>query len=473
MAPTDSAFASSKTYRSAPGDASTLNLKVPPYSEEAEQAVLGCMLIDKEALETALETLNESSFFCGPNGKIFTAMKEMVISNKVVDIITLSDELSKLELLNPIGGAEYLTQAVNSVPTAAHINDYIRIVKEKDILRNLINAATKVVGDCYKTTDDPDRLLDEAERLIYSIADQKRSSNLTPMSDMLHGMIDHLEALHKREQAITGVPTGFKRFDEMTAGLQPGNLVILAARPGVGKTALALNIAVNCAVKKKMPVAIFSLEMSQQEIGMRFFSSVTNIPLGKLRTGFFQKSDWPMITRKAELLSESPIHLDSSSDISVFTIRSSARRLARRLKGKGTPLALIIIDYLQLMQGSRKNPESRQTEIAEISRSLKGLARDLNIPVLALSQLNRSPEERGREGKPQLSHLRESGAIEQDADLVAFIYREAMYKTDAPPEDQNRAKLIIAKQRNGPQGEVDLTFIRECARFENFESEEV
>ena len=472
MAPTDSAFASSKTYRSAPGDASTLNLKVPPYSEEAEQAVLGCMLIDKEALETALEVLTDSSFFCGSNPRIFAVMKEMVNANKVVDIVTLSDELSKLELLTSIGGTEYLTQAVNSVPTSAHIGDYIRIVKEKDILRTLINAATKVVGDCYKTADDPDRLLDEAERLIYSISDQKRKSNLTSLSDMLHGMIDHLEALHRREQTVTGVPTGFKRFDELTSGLQPGNLVILAARPGVGKTALALNIAINCAVKKKMPVVIFSLEMSQQEIGMRLFSTVTNIPLGKLRTGFFNKSDWPMITRKAELLSESPIHLDTSSDLSVFNIRAATRRLARKLSAKGTPLALVIIDYMQLMSGSRKNPESRQTEIAEISRSLKGLARDLNIPVLALSQLNRSPEERGREGKPQLSHLRESGAIEQDADLVAFIYREAMYKTDASPEDQNRAKLIIAKQRNGPQGEIDLTFIRECARFEDASPEE-
>jgi replicative DNA helicase len=473
MATTDSVLTSSKTYRSPSGDAATLNLKVPPYSEEAEQAVLGCMLIDKEALETALESLNESSFFCGPNGKIFALMKEMTLNNKVVDVVTLSDELSKRELLNSLGGAEILTQAINSVPTTAHIQDYIRIVKEKNVLRDLINAATKMVGDCYKQADDPERLLDDAERLIYSIADQKRRGGLTPLSDMLHGMMDNLEALHHRKQAITGVPTGFTKFDDMTAGLQPGNLIILAARPGVGKTALALNIAVHCAVKKKMPVAIFSLEMSQQEIGMRFFSSITNIPLGKLRTGFFQKSDWPMITRKAELLAESPIHLDSSSAVTILSLRSSARRLAAQLKVKGTPLALIMIDYLQLMQGSRRNPENRQTEIAEISRSLKGLAQDLNLPILALSQLNRSPEERGREGKPQLSHLRESGALEQDADLVAFIYREAMYKADATPEEQNKAKLIISKQRNGPQGEVDLTFIRECARFENFESEEV
>ncbi|OGR84581.1 MAG: replicative DNA helicase [Elusimicrobia bacterium RIFCSPLOWO2_01_FULL_54_10] len=450
-----------------------MDLKVPPYSEDAERAVLGCMLIDKESLETAVESLTDQNFYCGPNGKIFSIMKDMVLASKVVDVITLSDELSKRELLDTIGGADYLTQAINAVPTAAHINDYIRIVKEKDILRNLINAASKVVGDCYKTTDDPDRLLDEAERLIYSIADQKRSSTMTPLSDMLHGMIDHLEALHRREQMVTGVPTGFKKFDELTSGLQPGNLIILAARPGVGKTALALNIALHCSIARKLPVVIFSLEMSQQEIGMRLFSSVTNIPLGKLRTGFFKKSDWPMITRKAEVLSDSPIHLDTSSELTVFNIRSATRRLARRLKAKGTPLALVIIDYLQLMSGSRKSPESRQTEIAEISRSLKGLARDLNVPVLALSQLNRSPEERGREGRPQLSHLRESGAIEQDADLVAFIYREGMYKTDRTPEDMRRAKLIIAKQRNGPQGDIDLTFVDECARFENFESEEV
>ncbi len=472
MAPMDTTLSPSKTYKSATGDASTLDLKVPPYSAEAELAVIGCMMIDKESLETALESLTESTFYLDKNAKTFSILKEMALNNKAVDVITLTDELSKRELLSSFGGAEYFTEAVNSVPTTAHLNDYIRIVKEKNILRNLINAATKVVGDCYKQGDDPQMLLDNAEKLIYSISDQQKRLGLTHVADMLHGMIDRFEMLHQNKQAVTGVPTGFKKFDELTAGLHPGNLVILAARPGVGKTAFALNIAINCAVKKKYPVAIFSLEMSQQEIGMRLFSAVTNISLSNLRTGFFQKSEWPMITRKAEVLSDSPIYLDSSSAVSILTLRSSARRLASQLKAKGTPLALIIIDYLQLMQGSRKNPENRQTEISEISRSLKGLAQDLALPILALSQLNRSTEERGREGKPQLSNLRESGAIEQDADLVAFIYREAMYKTEPAPEDLGKAKLIIAKQRNGPQGEIDLTFIRECARFEDFAADE-
>ncbi len=472
MAPIDSPNAPSKTvFRSPTGDASTLNLKVQPYSADAEQAVLGCMLIDKEAIEVAIESLSEDNFFIDNNRKLFAIMKEMVLANKTVDVITLSDELNKRELMASFGGAEYLTNAVNSVPTTAHLTDYIRIVREKDTLRNLINAATKVVGDCYKQDEDPELLLDNAERLIYSIADQKRKTGLTHVADMLHGMIDQFEALHQNKQSITGVPTGFKKFDEMTAGFHPGNLIILAARPGVGKTAFALNIALHCAVKNKLPVAFFSLEMSQQEIGMRLFSAVTNISLSKLRTGFFDKSAWPMITRKAEVLSESPIYLDSSSAVSIMSLRSSARRLASQLKAKGTPLSMIMIDYLQLMQGSRKNPENRQTEISEISRSLKGLAQDLRIPIVALSQLNRSTEERGREGKPQLSNLRESGAIEQDADLVAFIYREAMYKNEPTPEEMGRAKLIIAKQRNGPQGEVDLTFVRECARFENFEPE--
>lgn len=446
--------------------------KVPPYSQEAERAVLGSMLIDREALERALELLDEKSFYEEQNQKIFSVIRTLSLNNQVVDTVTLAEELRKMNYLSSSGGAEYLAEIINTVATAAHIDHYAEIVKEKAILRDLIRAATQMVGDCFQEHEGANSLLDKAEGLIYSIADKRARTGLVPLSDMIHEMIENLEVLHQRKETVTGVPSGFKRFDDMTAGFQRGNLVILAARPGVGKTAFALNIALHAAVKKKLPVAIFSLEMSQQEIGMRLLSSISSIPLQSLRTGFFKKSDWPIITRKAELLSESPIYLDySSSAMSILTLRSSARRIAAQLATKGTPLSLIIIDYLQLMQGSRKNPENRQNEIAEISRSLKGLARDLNVPIIALSQLNRSPEERGREGKPQLSDLRESGALEQDADLVGFIYREAMYKKDPDEELLRKAKLIIAKQRNGPLGEIDLIFLKECARFENLEPE--
>ncbi|OGR97911.1 MAG: replicative DNA helicase [Elusimicrobia bacterium RIFCSPLOWO2_01_FULL_64_13] len=445
--------------------------KVPPYSTEAEMAVLGSMLIEKEALERALELVDEKNFYEDPHQRIFSAIKQLSVQNKPVDTVTVAEELRRNGDLARVGGGDYIAQLINSVATSAHIDHYAGIVKEKAVLRQLIAAGTRVVGDCYREEEDAQTLLDRAEGLIYSIADSKDRKGLLPISDMLQEMIENLETLHQRKETVTGVPTGFKKFDEMTAGLQPGNLIILAARPGMGKTSLALNIATHVGITKKMPVAFFSLEMSQQEIILRFLSSITGVHLQKLRTGFFEKSQWPVITRKAEVLSESRIELDSSSAMSILTLRAAARRFAARQKASGAPLALIVIDYLQLMQGSRKNPENRQNEIAEISRSLKGLARDLNVPVLALSQLNRSPEERGREGKPQLSHLRESGALEQDADMVAFIYREGLYRADADPEARRAAKLIIAKQRNGPVGEINLVFLGECARFGNPEPE--
>jgi replicative DNA helicase len=434
------------------------------------------MMLDSNALETALELLqDEKPFYQPAHRQLFAVMKELVRNDRAVDMVILNNELRTRGLLATVGGAEYLTELINSVATAAHVEHYARIVEEKFILRELINAATSMVTKCFGDGGDPGPLLDEAEGEIFKIAEtmRKKSSGLTPINAMMHEMLENLEMLHQKKENVTGVPTGFKRFDEMTAGLQPGNLVILAARPGVGKTAFALNIALHVGMNKKMPVAVYSLEMSKIELGMRLLSSACHIALSSLRTGFFSTKDWPNITRKAEMLSESPIHMDDGSGLSILTLRSSARKLAAQLKKKGTPLSLIIIDYLQLMQGSRRNPESRQVEIAEISRSLKGLARDLGIPIIALSQLNRSTEERGRDGKPQLSDLRESGAIEQDADLVAFIYREGMYKKleGMAQEEINKimsqAKLMIAKQRNGPLGEVDLVFMRESATFGN------
>lgn len=445
--------------------------KVTPYSPEAEMAVLGSMLIDRESLDRALERLTEKSFYDGNHQKIFSVMQDLTAKTRRVDIVLVTEELRRQEQLASCGGAEYLTRLIDSVATTAHIEDYIQMVEEKALLRELIQASNQIIAKCQQEQENVDELIDEVEGMIYKIADQKRKPGLVPISQMLHDLIENLEKLHKEKKQITGVPTGFRKFDDLTAGLQPGNLIIIAARPGVGKTSFALNLATHVAMKEKRPVAIFSLEMSKNEILMRLLSSVTRIPLHKLRTGFFQKSEWPAITRSAGELSEAPICLDDTSAVSILSLRAAARRLSTEYRNKGNPLALIIIDYLQLMQGSRKNPENRQQEISEISRSLKALARDLNIPIVALSQLNRSPEEKGREGKPQLSHLRESGALEQDADLVAFIYREALYKSEVDEELKRKAKLIVAKQRNGPIGEVDLVFLGELARFENLEQE--
>lgn len=444
--------------------------KLPPYSSEAEMAVLGSMLIEKEALERGLELLDEKSFYDETRRKIFAAIRTLALNNKAVDVVTLSEELRRQDLLASIGGAETITQLTNSVATAAHIEHYADIVHQKAMLRELIRTATQVVGDCYKQDEEAEAILDRAEASIYTIADKKDKSGLVPVINLVPSMIQNLEDLFHKKQLVTGIATGFKKFDELTAGLHPGNLVIFAARPGGGKTALALSIAMHAAVEKKKPVAFFSLEMSEQEIGMRLLSAMTSVPLQKLRTGWFEKTQWTEITRKAELLSESPLYLDSRSGLSILTLRASIRRLATQLKAKNTPLGLIIIDYLQLMQGSRRNPESRQTEVAEISRSLKGLARDLNVPIVALSQLNRSPEEKGRDqGRPQLANLRESGALEQDADLVAAIYRESMYKKqeELDEEAKRKALLMILKQRNGPLGEVELVFLGEYALFGN------
>ena len=296
--------------------------KVPPYSTEAEMAVLGSMLIEKEALERALELVDEKNFYEDPHQRIFSAIKQLSVQNKPVDTVTVAEELRRNGDLARVGGGDYIAQLINSVATSAHIDHYAGIVKEKAVLRQLIAAGTRVVGDCYREEEDAQTLLDRAEGLIYSIADSKDRKGLLPISDMLQEMIENLETLHQRKETVTGVPTGFKKFDEMTAGLQPGNLIILAARPGMGKTSLALNIATHVGITKKMPVAFFSLEMSQQEIILRFLSSITGVHLQKLRTGFFEKSQWPVITRKAEVLSESRIELDSSSAMSILTLRA-------------------------------------------------------------------------------------------------------------------------------------------------------
>ncbi len=375
----------------------------------------------------------------------------------------MGEHLQKNESLADVGGQSYLFHLTNLVPSALHVEHYARIVKEKAILRQMISAARKVAADCYAQKEEAQEMLDKAQQLFFSLAESKTSRGMTPASQIMQGAIAALENLVESNKFVTGVATGFKEFDRLTRGLQASNLIIVAGRPSMGKTAFCLNIAEHVAIKEKRPVVFFSLEMSDQEIGLRLLCSQANLNLRSVREGFLARKSWPTITNVASQIASAPLYFDFSTSPSVLDVRASARRWAHELKQKGNPLALIIIDYLQLMRGSG-NAENRQQEISEISRSLKGLARELKVPVVALSQLNRRPEERGREGRPQLSDLRESGALEQDADLVAAIFREEVYKRD-DPDLKGKAKLFVLKQRNGPIGDVDLNFLEDFTRF--------
>ena len=439
--------------------------KVAPRAIEAEMAVLGAMLIEREAQAKALDVLDESCFYKTSHQQIFRAMADLFTEGSAIDVVTVSERLKNQRLLTDIGGGSYLTSLSQLLPTAASVDHYARLVKEKSTLRHLIAAATRIVTACYEQRDDVGALLDQAEQSIFSIAQSKVDKGFVPVSDLVHDVIETVEKLYQRKSHVTGVATGFTELDTMTAGFQPANLIIIAGRPSMGKTSFALNIAEHVSIHNKRPVALFSLEMSREELMLRLLCSQARVDSHKVRRGYLEKKYWNTLTAAASSLSESPIYIDDTSSLSVLEMRARARRLAAELAAKGTPLGMILVDYLQLMRGMGRI-ENRQQEISEISRNLKGLARDLRVPVVALSQLSRRPEEKGREGRPQLSDLRESGALEQDADLVAFIFREEMYK----PQDldvQGKAKITIAKQRNGPTGEFELVFIKEYTRFEN------
>ena len=438
--------------------------KLPPQNIEAEVAILGSMLIEEEAIAKAIEIIDEDTFYKEAHRIIYNAIIELFSKNSAVDIVTLTEELKKKGRLDEAGGVSYITSLTASIPTAANIEYYARIVREKGTLRQLINNATGIVQDCYESTSEVDKLLDRAERLIFEITSKKVDQKSVLLKDIIKHSIETIDNLYQRKENITGIPTGFNELDVMTAGLQASDLIIIAGRPSMGKSALVTCMAEYAGIVEKIPVAFFSLEMSKEQLVQRMLCSHARVNAHKVRTGFLSQSDWPRLVNAAGKLSEAPIYIDDTPGISVLELRAKARRLKSQYDIK-----LVVLDYLQLMQGPAKS-ENRQQEISEISRSLKALARELNVPIIAISQLSRAVEQR-QDRRPQLSDLRESGAIEQDADVVVLLLREEYYNPNLE-EKKGLAEVIIAKQRNGPVGILTLTFISEYTRFENLSRRE-
>lgn len=432
--------------------------KLPPQNLEAEQAVLGAILLENEALHQVIEAIDGSDFYREAHRKIFTSMIDLYNKNEPSDLITLTDILTQKKQLEEVGGPAYLSSLVDNIPTAANVLYYAKIVREKSILRKTINAATEIISKGYESKEDINELLDYAESSIFSISEYQIKPSFYPLREIIKSSFLTIEKLYEQRELITGVPSGFEDLDHLTSGFQASDLIIIAGRPSMGKTSLALNIAQNAAVEKNIPVAVFSLEMSKEQLAIRMLCSEGRIDSHKLRGGFLGESDWPNLTRAAGMLSEAPIFIDDTAGINVLEMRAKARRLRKDQK-----LGLIVVDYLQLMR-ERGGAESREQEISLISRSLKALAKELTIPVIALSQLNRRVEDRQNK-RPQLADLRESGAIEQDADVIIFIYRDEVYKEDSP--DKGTAEIIIGKQRNGPIGTVKLAFLEKFTRFES------
>jgi len=439
--------------------------RMPPHAIEEEMAVLGSMLIDKEAVNKTLEMLEENAFYKEANRKIFQAIVNLDMKGSQIDYLTVTDELEKMGMLDAVGGAYYVTELAGSVPSAANVEYYAKIVLEKSLIRQLIEVSNEIASDAYEAKEPALDLIDEAERKIFSLSEKKLRKGFLPIDPILHNTFEIVESFHNREGTVTGVPTGFTQLDELTSGFQNSDLIILAARPSMGKTAFCLNIARNAAVMNHTPVGVFSLEMSNTQLAMRMLCSEARVDAHKVRTGKLPKNDWSKLSRSVGKLADAPIFIDDTPALSVLEIRAKARRLKEEKK-----IGLIIIDYLQLVRGPASS-ESRQIEISMISQSLKALAKELDIPVLALSQLSRAVEAR-QDRRPILSDLRESGAIEQDADLVMFIYRADAYATrnqPAPPEEEGIAEIIVAKQRNGPTDTVKLAFQKDYVLFANLD----
>ena len=435
--------------------------KVPPHDTEAEQAVIGSMLTDKDAIISAIEVLKEDDFYREDNKAIYGAILNLYNRAEPVDIITLKSELASIGKLEAVGGLEYLAELPEKVPTTANFDKYIKIVEEKAILRQLIKTANEIIELGYSPTEDVEDIMDGAEKRIFDIMQSKNQKGYTPIKDILVETFAQIEQLYNQKQHITGVPTGFADLDYKTAGLHGSELILVAARPAMGKSAFALNIATNAAVRAKTPVAIFSLEMSKEQMVNRILCSEAMVDSNKVRTGKLDEQDWGKLASALGPLSESEIYIDDTPGISVMEIRAKCRKLKLE-KGLG----LVVIDYLQLITGSNKRNGSREQEISEISRSLKILAKEIDVPVIALSQLSRAVEQRP-DHRPMLSDLRESGAIEQDADIVMFLYRDDYYNEDS--EKKNVAEVIMAKHRAGSTGTVELLWLGNYTKFANIE----
>lgn len=436
---------------------------VPPHSVEAEQAVLGCMLLDSDVIPTVTELIRSSDFYREDHREICEAITDIVEQAGPVDIITVSEQLQRRGTLEKAGGMDYLASITSAVPTTANARHYAKIVEGKSLLRKLIKAAQEIAGMSYEAADEAEFVLDRAEKSIFDIIERRSTQGFAHIKDVLLETFIRLEELYNSKSPITGVPTGFTDLDMKTAGLQNSDLVLIAARPGMGKTALALNIAQYAAVQKHVPVALFNLEMSKDQLVNRMLCSEVMVDSHRMRTGRLDDEDWKKIARALGPLSEAPIYIDDTPGVTVMDIRAKCRRLKLEKK-----LGLVVIDYLQLMRG-REKAESRQQEVSEISRSLKILAKELSVPVLTMSQLSRGPESRS-DHRPMLSDLRESGAIEQDADIVMFLYRDDYYNPDS--EKKNRAEIIIAKHRNGSTGTIYLKWFDKYTKFANLERDE-
>ncbi|MBI4116038.1 MAG: replicative DNA helicase [Candidatus Omnitrophica bacterium] len=443
---------------SSPETSFNLLEKIPPQSREAEMSVLGGMLFEEPALVRGLEILKPFYFYDDHHQKIFIAIQSLFEKNRAVDIVTVAEELRKTKQLEEVGGASYLTQLTASVPTAVNVEHYAQIVKEKALLRSLISATNQILHQSYESDSEVSELVDRAEQLIFEISQHQYEGQFVSLKDVIRASIETIDQLYQRKEHVTGLATGFKEFDTKTAGLQPSELIVVAGRPSMGKSAFVSSICENVAIELKKPIAFFSLEMSKEQLVQRMLCSHARVDAQKVRTGYLSHQDWPKLTAAAGKLSEAPIFIDDSPSLTALEIRAKARRLKSQFG-----VELVVVDYMQLMQGFGRS-ENRQQEISEISRSLKALARELRVPVIAVSQLSRAVESRTG-NRPQLSDLRESGAIEQDADVVVFLFREEYYHPS--DENRNKAEAIIAKQRNGPTGNIELVFLKEWTRFDN------
>jgi replicative DNA helicase len=437
-----------------------------PHNLEAEKSVLGAILIHNEAFNHAAELIDSRDFFRDAHRRIFDKMVALSERNDAIDLVTLKNELQRSGELEDVGGPAYIASLADGVPRSANVEHYARIIKEKATLRNVIHAANRILADAYQAEEDADLILDGAEKAIFEIAEDKIREGFVPLRELVQGSFATIEKLQQHKGLVTGVPTGFVDLDEMTSGLQPSDLVLVAARPSMGKTSFVLNIAQHIGARTEMTVGFFSLEMSKEQLFMRMLTSEARIDAHRFRSGYLNEKDYGRLSHALGTLAEARVFIDDTASIGVLEMRAKARRLQAE-----HGLHLLIIDYIQLMQG-RGRFESRQQELASISRSLKGLAKELKIPIIALSQLSRAPEARS-DHRPQLSDLRESGALEQDADVVMFIFREEQYRTDdgqPKAEAEGMAEIIIGKQRNGPTGSVRLAFVKEHTRFENLAS---